>query len=121
MDVETGPKIQKQRSWETLRQDVGELARRGYMEHAYLAHGHTMANKVKVDLNGFGTLMLDGVRRHVDGANIVTEHNRGGRRWSMKLVKELVGPTSLGDGVSHNAVLSLGARARYHVLTLRRP
>jgi hypothetical protein len=91
------------------------------MEHADLAHGHTIANEVKVDLDVFGMLMLDGVRRHVDGANIVTEHNRGGRRWSMKLVEELADPTSLGDGVSHSAVLSLGARARYRVLLLRRP
>jgi hypothetical protein len=91
------------------------------MEHADLAHGNTIANEVEVDLDVFGALMLDGVRGHVDGANIVTEHNRGGRRWSMKLVEELANPTSLSDGVSHSTILSLSARTRYRVLPLRRP
>jgi hypothetical protein len=46
------------------------------MQHANLTHGNTIANKVKIDLDVLGALVLDGVRRHVDGANIVTEHNR---------------------------------------------
>jgi hypothetical protein len=55
------------------------------MHHANLAHGNTIANEVKIDLDVLGALVLDGVRRHIDGANIVAEHNRSWRRWSMKL------------------------------------
>jgi hypothetical protein len=32
------------------------------MQHANLAHGNTIANKVKVDLDMLGVLVLDGVR-----------------------------------------------------------
>jgi hypothetical protein len=46
----------------TLRQDVDELSRQGNMQHANLAHGNTIANKVKIDLDVLGALVLDGVR-----------------------------------------------------------
>ena len=49
------------------------------MEHADLAHGNTIANKMEIDPDVFGVLMLDGVRGHVDGADIVTEHDRSWR------------------------------------------
>ena len=91
------------------------------MKHSDLAHGNTIANEVEVDLDVFGALMLNGVRRHVDGADIVAEHDRSRRSGSMKLVEELTDPTSLGDGVSHSTVLSLGAGTRDRVLPLRRP
>jgi hypothetical protein len=47
------------------------------MKHANLAHGNTIANEVKIDLD-LGALVLDVVRRHVDSANIVAEHNVAG-------------------------------------------
>jgi hypothetical protein len=57
----------------------------------------------------------------IDSANIVAEYNRSRRGWSMKLVEELVNPTSLGNDVSHNTILSLSAGTRDHVLPLCRP
>ena len=91
------------------------------MQHAYLAHSNTIANEVEVDLDVFSALMLDGVRGHVDGADIVAEHDRSRRSRSMKLLEELADPTSLGDCVSHSTVFSLGSRTRDRVLVLRRP
>jgi hypothetical protein len=88
------------------------------MQHANLAHGNTIGNELKVDLDVFGALMLDGVYGHVDGANIVAEHNRSRRRSSMKLVEELSNPTSLDNGVSHITILSLSAGMRDCVLPL---
>jgi hypothetical protein len=85
------------------------------MQHANLAHGNTIVNEVKIDLD---VLVLDGVCRHVDGANIIAEHNRSWRRWSMKLVEELANQSSLGNGVSHITVLSLSAGTRDRVLPL---
>jgi hypothetical protein len=46
------------------------------MQHANLARGNMITNKVKNDLDVLGALVLDGVRWHVDGANIVAQHNR---------------------------------------------
>jgi hypothetical protein len=77
-----------------------------------------IANEMKVDLDVFDALMLDGVRAHVDDTNIVIEHNHIRRRWSMKLVEEWTNPTILGDSVSHNMVLNLSARMRDRVLLL---
>jgi hypothetical protein len=90
------------------------------MQHANLAHGNTITNEVKIDLDVLGALMLEGVRRHVDSANIVAEYNRSWRRWSMKLM-ELANPSSLGNSVGHSTVFSLSAGMRDRVLPLRRP
>jgi hypothetical protein len=73
---------------------------------------------VKIDLDVFGALLLDRVHGHVDGANIVAEHNYSRRRWLMKLMEELANPTSLGKCVSHNIVLSLSAGTGHCVLPL---
>jgi hypothetical protein len=81
------------------------------MQHANLAYGSTIADEVKIDLYVLGALVLDRVRRHVDGANIVAEHNRNWRRWSMKLVEELANPSSLATTL---------ATARYSASTLER-
>jgi hypothetical protein len=73
---------------------------------------------VKIDLDVLGALVLDRVHGHVDGANIIAEHNCGWRRWSMKHVEELANPSSFGNGVSHSTVLSLSAGPRDYVLPL---
>ena len=51
------------------------------MQHTDLTHGNTIANEVEIDLDVFGTLMLDGVGGHVDGADVVAEDDRRRRRW----------------------------------------
>ena len=91
------------------------------MKHTDLTHGNTIANEVEIDLDVFGTLMLDGVRGHVDGADIVAEDDRRRRRWSMKLLEKLPKPTRLSHGVCHDAVLGFSARARDRVLSLGGP
>ena len=91
------------------------------MEHTDLTHGNTIANEVEIDLDVFGTLMLDGVGGHVDGADVVAEDDRRRRRWSMKLLEKLPKPTRLSHGVSHGAVLGFSARARDRVLSLGGP
>jgi hypothetical protein len=91
------------------------------MQHANLAHGNTIVNKVQIDLDVLGALVLDGVRQHVDSANIVAEHNRSWRRWSMKLVEELTNPSSLSNDIGHITVLSLSAGTRDRVLPLQSP
>ena len=91
------------------------------MQHTDLTHGNTIANEVEIDLDVFGTLMLDGVRGHVDGADVVAEDDRRRRRWSMKLLEKLPEPTRLSHGVDHSAVLGFSARERDRVLPLGRP
>jgi hypothetical protein len=68
----------------------------------------------------FSVMMLDAVHGDVDDTNIVTKQNRSTSRWPMKLVEELMNPTSLGNGTSHIMVLSLGIGTGDRVLPLRR-
>ena len=91
------------------------------MKHTDLTQGHTIANEVKVDLDVFGSLILNWVSGHVDGADVVAEHNRGGGRWSMKLVEKLPDPTSLSNGVGNSTVLGFSTGTRNSVLPLGRP
>jgi hypothetical protein len=50
------------------------------MQHTDLVHENTTMNEVKVDLDVFGALTMDGVRGHIDGANIVAQHNHSRKR-----------------------------------------
>jgi hypothetical protein len=50
-----------------------------YNTQTWPMHGNMIANKVKVNLEVFGALMLDEVYGHIDDTNIVAEHNRSMR------------------------------------------
>jgi hypothetical protein len=42
------------------------------MKHTNITNSNTLPNKVEIYLDMLGALMLDGVGRHVDGADVVT-------------------------------------------------
>ena len=72
-DVETGPKLHEDRSWQPFGENVGELRRHRDVKDADSSKGHSFSNEVKIiNLNVLGTLMLNGVGRHVHGADVVT-------------------------------------------------
>jgi hypothetical protein len=47
------------------------------MEYLDITNSNTLLNEVEIDLNMLGTLMLNGVGGHVDGADVVAV-NQGG-------------------------------------------
>jgi hypothetical protein len=47
------------------------------MEYPDITNSNTLPNEVEIDLNMLSALMLKGVGRHVDGADVVTI-NQGG-------------------------------------------
>jgi hypothetical protein len=53
-------------------ENVGELRRRRDVKDADSSKGHSFSNEVKINLNMLGTLMLNGVGRHVHNADVVT-------------------------------------------------
>ena len=87
------------------------------MKNSNVPKRNTISNEVKIDLDVLGTLMLNGVRGHVDGADIVAKNDCGGRERSVKLLEELAKPTCFSD----NSILRLSARAGDGVLTLGGP
>jgi len=65
VNVETGPKLREDRRRQAFGEDVGELGRRRDMKNADNTKSHLFSDEVKIDLNMLGTLMLNGVGRHV--------------------------------------------------------
>ena len=65
------------------------------MHHSNSASGNLLTDKVKVNLDVFGALMLHRVRREVDGIDVVTIDDRSPSWRSIKLMEKLPKPTSL--------------------------
>jgi hypothetical protein len=60
-NVETGPKLRKQRSRQTLCEDVCELGYHRYVQDADITDGHAFPHKVEEDLDMLRVLVLNGV------------------------------------------------------------
>jgi hypothetical protein len=116
MNVETGLKIWKHWSGQTLREDVHELGGHRYMQDADITDGNVFPDEVEVDLDMLGMLVLNGVGGEVDGVDIVTVDESALWQWSMDLLEELLEPTSFGHTIGHDMILSLDARAGDDVL-----
>ncbi len=71
-DVETGPKLREHRGGQPLGEDVGELRSRRDVEDTNGPDGNVFADKVKINLNMLGALMLNKVGGEVDGADVIT-------------------------------------------------
>jgi hypothetical protein len=56
------------------------------MKNPGFSKDDAVADEVQVNLNVFGPLVLNGVRRHVHGANVVAVDHRGPQRWVVKLL-----------------------------------
>jgi hypothetical protein len=80
---------------------------------------NVLTDKVKINLNMLGALMLNRVGGEGDGADVIVVDQSGLRQGSMQLHKQLMKPTRLSHAVGHGAVLRLSTRTRDDVLTLR--
>ena len=76
------------------------------MKNSKITNGNPLPNEVEINLNMLGSLMLNRVGGHVDGADVVTIHQCGTAKGSTKLLEELAQPCRLGDSISHCAILS---------------
>jgi hypothetical protein len=70
-DVETGLKLWEHRG-QPLSEDVGELKSRQDVEDTNIPDDNTLTDKVKINLNMLGALVLNEVGREVDGVDVVT-------------------------------------------------
>jgi nucleoside-triphosphatase THEP1 len=57
------------------------------MQHANRASRYAFSDKVKINLDVFGALMLHRVRREIYCTDIVTINNSGTLEWNMQLLK----------------------------------
>jgi hypothetical protein len=56
------------------------------MKNSGFSKRNASTDEVQVNLNVFCPLMLNWVRRHVHGADVVAVDHRGPQRWVMKLL-----------------------------------
>lgn len=91
------------------------------MENPNLTKSHLFADEMNVDLDVFCSLVVDGIGRHVDGADVVAEDNSGGGQLDVELLEQLSKPAALGHNVSHSSILCLGAGAGHRSLTFGGP
>jgi len=91
------------------------------MKNTNITNGDPFADEVEMNLDMLGSLMLNRVGGYVDGADVVTIHQRSSVRRGVELMQQLVQPCGLSDTISHGAILSLGAGSRDSVLTLGGP
>jgi hypothetical protein len=57
------------------------------MQDANNSKGHLFSDEVKINLNVFGTLMLNGVGGHIDGVDVVTVNQSGLAQGCLQLSK----------------------------------
>jgi hypothetical protein len=69
--LETGLKLREHREGQPLGEDVGELRCRQNVEDTNVPDGNALVDKVEINLNMLGALVLNGVGGEVDGAEVV--------------------------------------------------
>jgi hypothetical protein len=91
------------------------------MENANLSQSNLLTDEVDVDLDMFGTTMIDGVGSHIDSVDIVAvdDHRQGNQ--DMQLLEDSSQPTALSHHMGHSAVLRLSTGAGHRSLALGRP
>jgi hypothetical protein len=108
-DVETRPKLREHRGGQPLGEDIGELRSCRDVEDTNVPNGNALADKVKINLNMLGVLVLNKFGGEVDGADVVAIHQSGPRQGAVQLHKQLTKPARLCHAVGHDAVLCLSA------------
>jgi hypothetical protein len=91
------------------------------VEDMNVPDGNTIADKVKINLNMLGVLVLNGVGGEVVDADVITVDQSGPRQGAVQLHKQLSKPICLCHTVGHDTVLRLSARMGDDVLTFRGP
>jgi hypothetical protein len=59
------------------------------MENTDISKGYTLSNKMKINLHMLSALMLNWIRRKVDGGDVVAVHHSSSLKWATELRKEL--------------------------------
>jgi hypothetical protein len=79
-DIETGLKLQEHRGGQPLGEHVSELRSRRNVEDTNIPDSNVLADKVEINLNMLGALVLNGVSGEVDGADVVAVDQSGPRQ-----------------------------------------
>ena len=78
-DAQTGAELLKQCRRQTLGKNISILITRRHMKHSNLTRNNQITNKMNINLNVFGTLMLNWIAGQINGTYIITVNKRSGR------------------------------------------
>ena len=76
------------------------------MENTDITKSYLFPNKMQVDLYVLGALMLNGIGKYVDGADVVAVKDRPSK-WHMKLMKKLAQPGYFSNSICYSPILRL--------------
>jgi len=91
------------------------------VQNADFTKGDSLSDKVQIDLNMLGSLMLNQVGGEVNGADIITINHCSAMKWTAKLYQELAQPAGFGDSIRDYSIFRLCTGPRHYRLTLGRP
>jgi hypothetical protein len=98
------------RGSQPLSEDVGELRSHRDMKYMNVPDSNALTDKVKIDLNIHGALVLNEVGGEIDDTNVVIVDQSDLRQGVVQLHKQLTKPAHLCHVVGHGIVLRLSAR-----------
>lgn len=75
------------------------------MKNPDVADCHFVTTKINVMFNVLGSLVLKWICRHVEGTDVVTIYKSGGLERRMELLKEIVKPRCLSNGIGEATIL----------------
>jgi hypothetical protein len=88
------------------------------VKNSNVTEGNLLTNKVDVQLDVLGALMMNGVGGEVDSQHVVAEDHRSLVNGTRELGQKLTKPCALSHSVGHGAVLGLSIGARHGGLPL---
>ena len=88
------------------------------MKNADSSFSNALLNKMKINLNMFGALMLDGIGGHVDGADVVAVNQGSPANRRVQLNQKLAQPRNFYNSIGDSSVLGLSTRTRNCSLAL---
>lgn len=87
-NVQAEAELNKHGGGKTLGEDASVLGRGWHLKNLNVTKSHTLAEKMQVDLNMFGPLMLNRVCREVDNIDAAIDDGDPSK-WTMKLGEKL--------------------------------
>jgi hypothetical protein len=91
------------------------------MQDTKITDNNPFSDKVKINFDMLGALMLNGVEGHVDSTDVVAIHESSATERGMKFQEELAQPCGFDNSIRHTSILSFSTRPRDDVLMLGRP
>jgi len=91
------------------------------MKDADSSFSNTLPNKMKINLNMFGALMLDGIGGHVDGADVVAVNQGSPANRRVQLNQKLAQPRNFCNSMGDSSVFGVSTGMRNSNLAFGEP